>query len=90
MNKNEIRVMEKHFPNENDQSKAIWYIRSAKAAAAKMGRLPTKDRIWDQYCHSAVIWGVREVLEKHRMERYIPMLRELGLIAGPDHDLHHM
>ena len=80
MKPKETAYIEKHFPNEKDQSKAIWYIRSAKAAKAA-GYEPTKDRIWDQYCHSATVHGMRGLLEAHKIEKYLPMLRELGLVV---------
>lgn len=79
MNAHEIAILERHFPQERDQEKAIWYIRSAKVAIS-LGYHPTKDRIWDQYCHSAMIWGIRSVLEPHKIETYLPMLRELQLL----------
>ena len=80
MSPKEIEYVEKHFPNENDQSKAIWYIRSAKAAIAA-GHEPTKDRIWDQYTHSAMTHGMRELLEPHKIDRFLPMLRDLKLLV---------
>ena len=79
MTPKEKSLVEKLFPNESDQSKAIWYIRSAKASKAA-GYRPTKDRIWDQYVHSAAVHGMRELLEPHKFEKFLPMLRELGLI----------
>jgi hypothetical protein len=80
MTPSEIAYIEKHFPNEKDQGKAIWYLRSAKAARAA-GHVPTKDRIWDQYAHSAVVHGMRELLEPHKIEKYLPMLEEFGLVV---------
>lgn len=79
MNAQEIAVLERHFPKEADQDKAIWYIRSAKAVISASMH-PTKDRIWDHYCHSAMVWGVRSVLEPHNIETYLPMLKEMGLL----------
>ena len=81
MSPDEIKLVEQLFPDERDQSKAIWYIRSAKAAAVAVGKLPTKDRVWDQYCHSAMVWGVRDLLAPHKIEKFLPMLRKLELLG---------
>lgn len=79
MNPRETALLEKTFPDIADQEKAIWYVRAAKCVVAS-GLHPTKDRIWDYYCHSAVAYGVQGVLEPHKHGPYIEFLKRLGLV----------